>query len=329
MKAKVKLLVVFMMTIGFLVACTSEQLNLGNPDETLVSYLPDAPALYEGDSGYYHAIQSLDRSETETDVIVVLKGEVLALTSAKRLKDYHFEVTLKVSSDEMTQLTFGEKLNDSDFESLILLKAPVEVGRSWSFWTIDKQGKHVKVTGAITDIDEQTGVLTVRHSMKSGYYEERIMAKGLGVTDFIRPVTFKRESAITGYHRVASEQQPAESSDAQLERILIPSRIYALIMGFNQAWSRYVSGVDSDVFDFILPESEASKKMTAVDPSEIEAVEFLSFYPYDIAFKDGGATVYVLETYSTESGGEVESKVAYIVVDVDTVPKIIDFFSVK
>ena len=65
------------------------------------------------------------------------------------------------------------------------------------------------------------------------------------------------------------------------------------------------------------------------DPSEIEAVEFLSFYPYDIAFKDGGATVYVLETYSTESGGEVESKVAYIVVDVDTVPKIIDFFSVK
>lgn len=329
MNAMVKLIGVLMIITSVLAGCTFEQMEKGAPDELLISYLPEAPSFYEGDSGYYHAVQSLDRSETETDVIVVLKGEVRALTSAKRLTDHLFEVTLKVNSDELTQQTVGDKLNDSDFESLVLLKAPLEVGHSWSFWTKDRQGKHTKVTGIITDMDEATGAMTVRHSTKAGYYEERKIAKKLGVTDFIRPVTFKKESAITGYHRVESEYQTDEPIDARQERILIPSRIYALILGFNQAWSRYVSGIDSEVFDFVMPDSEASKKMTAIIPSEMEAVEFVSFYPYEISFEGGGATVYVLETYTTESEGNVESKVAYTIIDVETVPKIINFISIR
>lgn len=323
----IKLITVMIFAMLFTVACAEKQNVMGKPDEVLISYLPEESYQVEGDGDYYHEVQTIETLDAEKDVTVYLRGEVRALTSAKHLKDHQFEVKLVVTDEEMIQYYIGERLNESEFESLILLRTPVSLGNKWSFWTKDRRGKHVKVSAEIIAYDEVSGNLTVRYTTKSGYYEERQMAKNMGVTDFIRLVTFKKESSFTGYHRIDIEEDQTVSTENQLERILIPSRYYALILGFNQAWSRYVSGEDADVFDFIVTESEASKKMTALNTEAFETVAFVSFYPYQITDIENGVTVHVVEQYETESGQMMSNKVKYWIKDLEGIPKIIDFSS--
>lgn len=325
----IKLFAVMMFALLFMVSCTDEQNEIGKPDEVLISYLPEVPYQVEGDGDYYHEVQKIETLETEKDVTVIMQGEVKALTSAKHLKDHQFEVKLKVTGEDMTQFAVGDKLNDSEFEPLILLRAPVSLGNKWSFWTKDRQGKHIKVGAEITSYDEESGNLTVRYTTKGDYYEERQFRKGMGVTDFTRLVTFKNESTITGYHLIETGDGVNVTEDNLPDRVLIPSRYYALILGFNQAWSRYLNGKDTDVFDFVVSESEASKKMTALSTEDFKAVVFVSFYPYQITRAEEGAIVHVVEQYEADSGEVLINKVKYQILEVDGIPKIIDFSSEK
>ena len=310
-------------------SCTVEGTLFGEPNDILVSYLPKAPEMYEGDGGYYHVVQKIENDKSENVYITSLSGEVKDLTPTNRFSDHRFEIELTVDSEKMTQKINGTELNDSVFSEIVLLKTPVEIGNNWTFTARDIDNKSVKVRGEIIDINNETQTLVVKHTTKSGYYEERTITKSEGVTGFIRLVVFKNESSVTGYHKIETSESSSGQASSTEERIVIPSKLFALILGFNSAWQNYINQEDSEVLNFVKADSEAHKKITAVDHSQTTAVEFISFYPYDLVVESRSVLVYVVETYKTESDQTIENRVVYHIVDVDTIPRIIDFNLVK
>ncbi|HAS73605.1 MAG TPA: hypothetical protein DCS67_05625, partial [Clostridiales bacterium UBA8960] len=296
-------------------SCKAKREHAGEPDAVLMSYLPKALGSYEGDGGYYHVIKTVETLESKGKYTALLRGEVKDLTQTRHYTDHRFEIEWVVDSEKITQKTSGNRLNDSIFKEIVVLKTPIEIGNKWTHNVVDADNKKIKVTGEIMSIDEETHAIVVKHSTPSGYFEERTIVKEQGVTSFIRLVAFKNESSLTGYHIVEnSSSKPEENLDLE-ERIVIPSHLFALILGFNMAWENYVNEADDGIFDFIISDSEAQNKITAVDHTQIIAVDFISFYPYEMDYDHSGVKIYVIESYKSDSDELIQTKVVYHVVE--------------
>ncbi|HSN66627.1 MAG TPA: hypothetical protein VLS94_08300, partial [Fusibacter sp.] len=246
------------LTFVILIGCSSETVP---PDPDLIEFLPTINERYVGDSGYYHVVETIER-ESDADLeTAILSGEVKDNETTITKADFDFIITLSVVEDKLEQTYTGSRLNESNFDKIVLLKKPLEIGNTWSFNAKDIAGNKWKVTGEITSVDETGERIGVKHSIKNGYYEERVMQKGRGVTDFVRLIIFKNESTVTGYH---TENASVATTEKAEDTLKIPVAYYNLILGFEQAWPSYVKNDNDDLLKFISLESPALEKIKAV-----------------------------------------------------------------
>lgn len=322
------------MTLLFSVGCSNNQTQTIPPDSEIVEYLPTAEESYVGDSGYYHVVENIERESTPDSEICMISGEVKDNTTAITKDNFDFEILLTVDADKMVQTYSGSRLNESNFASLIVLKLPIEVGNTWTFTAQDLSGKKWKVTGEITSVDASGEEIVVRHSTKDGYYEERVLQKGRGVTDFLRLLIFKNETTYTGYHaeqsfvsdaEITSSSTESVESVESVEALKIPVAYHNLILGFEQAWAGYVKGENEALLEFISEDSPAFKKIKAVPRDSDTAIEFVRYYPYEMSEEGSVLSIKVVEIFKSEEQESIENRVIYQIVIEKGIAKIYDF----
>ena len=315
------------MLLGILILSTGCDRNSNQEltpyDQNLAEYLPNEPAAYSGDSDYYHVVKSIEPLETTSQMQVTVTGEVLDNSTGISHKDFSFQMTLTVDDKEITQICTGSELNESIFDRIVLIRKPIEVGGKWTFTALNKEGKKVKVDAQILEMDEQ-GTLKVSYSTKDGYQEERIIKKNLGVTDFIRLVTFNKESTWTGYH-LENEALVSSKSQELPQEISIETKFYSLILGFEQAWFKYISLENEDLLTFLKDESKAIEKIKSLERNESYIYEFVSFYPYDIVEEDSQIRIKIVEQYADSKQKLSYNQLLITIEHIDDVFKISDF----
>ena len=320
-----------LMVLGILIFSTGCDLKANDEsapyDQNLAEYLPNEPAAYSGDSDYYHVVKSIEPLETPSSIQVTVNGEVLDNSTGISHKDYSFQMTLAVDDKEITQMSVGSELNESIFDKVVLLRNPIEVGGKWTFTALNKEGKKVKVDAQILEMDEQ-GTLKVSYTTKEGYQEERIIKKNLGVTDFIRLVTFNKESTWTGYHLEHEALISSKSQDLPKE-ISIETKLYSSILGFEQAWFKYISLENEDLLTFLKEESKAMEKIKSLDQNENYAYEFVSFYPYEIIQEESQIRIKIVEQYKDDTQKLSYNQLMITLEQVEEVYKISDFERVE
>jgi len=325
-KKRIFLSIVIALPLLISVGCTMAKSEVLPPSTSLLEFLPAVTDRYTGDSGYLHVIEKIERESSAETEIARLSGEVKDNSPAIIVDDFDFEIILTVDADKIVQTYSGSRLNESNFDSLVLLKPPLEVGNKWTFTAKDLYGSKWKVTGEIKEIDASGDVLTIRHSTKDGYYEERILQKGRGVTDFLRVLTFKNESTFTGYH---AENASIATTEKEIDVLKIPVAYYNLILGFEQAWPEYVKQENDDLLKFISEKSLAYEKIKAVSRDANTAIDFVRFYPYEMTEEGAIIGVKVVEIFKTTEEDSVENKVLYQIIIEKGVAKIVDFKQVK
>lgn len=320
-----------LMVLGILIFSTGCDFKANDEsapyDQNLAEYLPNEPAAYSGDSDYYHVVKSIEPLETPSSIQVTVNGEVLDNSTGISHKDYSFQMTLAVDDKEITQMSVGSELNESIFDKVVLLRNPIEVGGKWTFTALNKEGKKVKVDAQILEMDEQ-GTLKVSYTTKEGYQEERIIKKNLGVTDFIRLVTFNKESTWTGYHLEHEALISSKSQDLPKE-ISIETKLYSSILGFEQAWFKYISLENEDLLTFLKEESKAMEKIKSLDQNENYAYEFVSFYPYEIIQEESQIRIKIVEQYKDDTQKLSYNQLMITLEQVEEVYKISDFERVE
>lgn len=329
MRKSIFISIIIVLPLLIFVGCANNKEKLQPPDKNLLEFLPSISESYLGDSGYFHIVKNIERESKGALEIAILKGEVKDNEAAVTKDDFNFEIILTVDANKIVQSYNGSRLNESNFDHLELLKRPLEVGNKWTFTTKDLYGSKWKVTGEITAINETGDEIVVKHSTKDGYYEERTLQKGRGVTDFLRLLVFKKESTFTGYHVEKESVSTTEKASSPVDSLKIPVAYYNLILGFDQAWSGYVKQENDDLLKFISEGSPAYEKIKAVPRDANTAIEFIRFYPYEMTEKGSILAIKVVEIFKTNDEEAFENKVLYQIVIEKGVAKIVDFETIQ
>lgn len=329
---------VWIIMLLLLASCDRTPINLDPPDETLLVFLQNTVDSYTGDSNYFHVIKTVSYEETNT---VLLTGEVKNNSAGGTKSEYEFGISCTVEGNRMIQNIEGTRLNDSDYNEVVLLEAPVEIGHQWRYKAIDHDGKRVAFNAEIIDVLKNGNAVKVRYESKDGYYEERTIYKGHGTIDFVKGISYKGTSIITGYHSAFDLESDDDSKsptsaevettveipnvDIPLVSINLPVSIYNLLLGFNQSWDGFINDGDDAVWKLVEETSPASEKLSAVDLSADKGYRFSKFYAYELYEEKPFIVVSIVETYVDENHNEIKNKVTYWISNSDTVPKIYDF----
>ena len=327
-----------MMLLLLLTSCSRDALNLESPNDALLEFLQSTTDTYTGDDNYFHVVKAIS---SETSDSVKLSGEVKNNSTSGSKSEYEFEVTCTVIGNRMIQTIEGSRLNDSDFNEVTILEAPIEIGHKWHYKAVNKVGNKVAFNAEIIDVWDNGNAVKVKYESKDGYREERTIFSGRGTIDFVKEISYKGTSIITGYHSTFSSESEANSEvpvttevetslEAQAESmpmvsINIPVSIYNLLLGFNQSWDSFIKDGDEAIWKLVELESPAVEKLDSIDITEDKGYRFYKFYAYEIHEEKPYVVVSIVETYVDDQNNEMRNKVTYWISNTDTVPKIYDF----
>jgi len=302
MKWKRVWIVVVMMILIILAGCTRQGLGdptatkndeqiIGMYSEALDELMPQMPTswIYSGTAEYNHVMSIGEIYETMGQKIYRIYGEVEDMTGGNSGADFRFELAYSVLGDSIVQSKKGQMLMDSDYDKIILIKLPLEIGNTWSENIIDNEGNSVKITSVIEDISEDEGTIyTVRYSAKgSEYYEVREIKEGSGVVHFEKVLFYDGDMFPVQYSLfklnreetlIVKEEKDNESvkdlgpfGDAttieldtipQLSEGNVPNEddlvaLNDLIMEFNGAWVKFANDKDMGILEFVTNDGDA------------------------------------------------------------------------
>ena len=291
-----------------LMACQLQRSNL-KYDPELASYVIQNPAVYYGEAQYYHEVQSVEAEELDQVLFVRASGEIKDNTRGKTQNNFSFNYTFKITDQSIFQILDNNRLNDSDFKEIELLRKPVETGNTWTFDAIMFNNKTTKMTAEIIAYDEVTKVVQVKYTSKD-YSETRSLMQNVGITDFTKEVIYKDVKAISGFHienKMQSETAAVEENVNPIDddfkaffefvEIAISDKERDLIFGFNQNYAKRIRMEDNQIFDFVMPESPASEKINNLKPTDMGTFEFVSFKPKLKSPINEGVNIEVVELY--------------------------------
>jgi hypothetical protein len=146
--------------------------------------------IYNGFAEYSHEM-TLDSitEDTETGNIVYnINGMVEDLSNGESDRDYSMSIRYIIGEFTITQELSGDMVMDNTFDSIQLVKLPLESGNSWEQEVINKNdGSIVNLRCTIEEVtknDDKKVYTILYQDTDSEYYEKRIITEGLGVTSF-------------------------------------------------------------------------------------------------------------------------------------------------
>ena len=288
------IIITFLLSVG----CSNNTDTNQEAAKALKEYFVDDLHGYNGDNQYYHVAQNIENSE-DHEIKQIISGEVFNQDKGSNSSDYHFTQTYEIINDKMTLSNDGEKLNDTDYDTEIILSFPLVEGNTWTF-SAHRDGKKVSVTAEITSIaDDQ---ITVKYKDKNEYEEIRVLKMGKGTTDFYKYYQYDGLVVVTGYHLDENFVFQNIVHDAEtvsfdnLISLRIPYRLHELITQYNLAFEQFVNSGSEDVFQFIDGESDYRDVLLNLDKINQE-IDFIGFKVTKYNTSQKIQKLYVTEAY--------------------------------
>ncbi|MCX8128869.1 MAG: hypothetical protein N3I35_02070 [Clostridia bacterium] len=161
----------------------------------LTALLPDKENykwIYNGFAEYGHTmvLKSINKSAKET--IYITEGTVEDVSGGEAGKEpgyYNLGIKYTVREGVLYQIKNEQAMMDSIFDTIELIRAPLNKNNKWIQNLTDKSGKKYVVECEITDIGQENNLKVYTVSYKdtgSDYYEIRKIMEGTGVISFAK-----------------------------------------------------------------------------------------------------------------------------------------------
>jgi hypothetical protein len=117
-----------------------------------------------------------------------ISGTVDDMSDGESGKDQNLSVRYEIADGELMQYAAAEMMMDSGYEQIVLIKAPLEKGTTWTQTAVTKDGIEEVLKCEITDVkDDGDKIYTVRYDQEeSGYYEIRQIREKTGIISFTK-----------------------------------------------------------------------------------------------------------------------------------------------
>lgn len=201
MRKKLGLFVLVALMLMALTACKSneEATSNGLLNEDLVKLLPNENFkwAYMGQAEYYHEMTLESIIKDEKQAIYKVVGEVEDVSGGDSGNDYNTEVFYEINDTSIIQRKAAPMMMDSEYDTITLIKAPLEEGNTWTEEIKDRNGKKQTIVAEIITVEErEDGMMyTVYYqNKKEGYTESRMIMDGFGVLAFKKSITIDGET---------------------------------------------------------------------------------------------------------------------------------------
>jgi hypothetical protein len=167
----------------------------------LAQLLPDTTGykwVYNGavDYGHQMTLEKISAHSGETNYTI--SGSVEDLSGGGSKADFSLKLTYTIKDGQLIQDVTAPMIMDQE-KGIVLIKAPLEKGTSWSDKITTKDGKTMDITGTITDI-RGGKIFVVKYQDKdSDYYEVREIQQGVGVIKYTWLFKYEGGSSEMGY----------------------------------------------------------------------------------------------------------------------------------
>jgi hypothetical protein len=157
---------------------------------------------YSGSVEYGHEMVIDQIIKNETSSHYMISGSVYDASGGESDMDYTLELNYFVESDVIIQTKEEEDMLDSKFDSIELIRTPLQQGNTWNQEVENPDGNMTTLISTITEVnDSEDGMIfTVRYEdLNSSYYEERKIKENVGVINFVKLMTFEDDAYEMGY----------------------------------------------------------------------------------------------------------------------------------
>lgn len=205
MKKKILLFVLIAVLAFTFTACKSDEAVVSDElNQDLLKLLPNEGFqwAYIGPAEYYHEMRLETITADAAQAIYKVTGEVEDVSNGEGNKNYTIELYYEIGPDSIVQKKTAETMLDSEYDTLTLIKTPLEVNNKWTESVTDQNGKKQTIEGSIIEIsetDEGNIYKVVYKNSKTGYVESRKILEGIGVIAFTKAVEIDGEQYQYGY----------------------------------------------------------------------------------------------------------------------------------
>ncbi|MTI70631.1 MAG: hypothetical protein FH751_10320 [Firmicutes bacterium] len=223
-----KLFILLTIILIFLIGCNNEKINESpkenikenneaidkdtkkdtdykEDNDNLKELLPDKSNykwIYNGTAEYGHKLILNNITDLKDRVIYSLKGKVIDVSNGEAEGDFNISLLYTIKNGELIQNKDEEKMLDSKFNEIIIIKTPLKKGNTWKQEVINKDGKKTTLNCEITNIkkEKDTYLYEVRYDdINSDYYEERKIKENIGIISFKRYMKLNEDAFDMGY----------------------------------------------------------------------------------------------------------------------------------
>ena len=169
------------------------------PRDEVMSFFPDSKGFtwtYTGFAEYGHkmTLDDIQKDEGTGDVTYSISGEAFDMSGGESKRDFTFGLNYVFTKDgareDVTHMdVFPHRIN-----GLVMLKAPMKEGQTWSFTDNDGRQVDAKVKKMGSDPVDKLAYCEVEYTtpdstMPDGlYHETRVFKKGLGVVSLVSTI---------------------------------------------------------------------------------------------------------------------------------------------
>jgi hypothetical protein len=159
-------------------------------NEELKALLPGDQGVvwrYFGFAEYDHFMTLNAIEEAKGVTRYLISGEVGDPSGGEAQTDFALQIVYTLQKGVWVQEKQEEAMMDSHFDTLEILRRPVEQGKSWTQKQVDRNGQERTLLSTIEQVRTEEGLKVVRvkyQDQGSPYYEIREIRQGVGITMF-------------------------------------------------------------------------------------------------------------------------------------------------
>ncbi len=194
---------------SFSITYTLYENNSGNIEvimnQELATLMPENEGfewIYSGFVEYGHQMSLLGIIDDNSLITYIIEGEVYDPSVGEATGDYSVNIEYYISNGELRQSINAERLMESEYQDLILIRYPLEIGNSWEQTLYDLNNNQYVFESEIYDITTENNqeIYHVRYEdVNSDYYELREFQLSKGMVAFSMLYEFDNDSVEVGY----------------------------------------------------------------------------------------------------------------------------------
>jgi hypothetical protein len=158
--------------------------------------------IYSGFVEYGHQMTLTEVIQDNNLITYSVVGEVYDPSDGEATGDYSIDIEYYISNGELRQSINAERLMEPEYQDMILIKYPLNIGTSWQQTVSDLSGNQYTYDSEIYDltVEDNQWVYHVKYQdTQSDYYELREFQAGKGMISFSKLYEFDEGSEEIGY----------------------------------------------------------------------------------------------------------------------------------